>query len=1733
MTDICEENKPKLGRIATKKSYQNFLKWVAYLSLILVSGSLSYSWYFLTQKLSPLIETELTNFLNRPLKLGKLEYISLTKLRFSKSEIPATKTDNDYAEFSAIDIKINPLLLITKKTLQIELDLIQPNIYLDENDQNTWIETQIDKGIPEWKGIKINLKNIDLTNSNVTLKAYSKKSQLKPTIKLKVDSTNFKFKPEKITFFTEGKSIKGGNFQLTGIYKTPIKNLDLLIEGKEILATEISNLLLLPLELSEGKIDSNLSLNLTAHKKINIKGNSRLKNVTLNIPNLSKSLSKTNADITFNSNGLNINKAETNFDLIAAKFQGLIDYHQGNIFITANTKKIDINNIFKSLNLPKSSLLIKGEIEGKLNITGKIKQPKLIAEITGNNNSQIDKVKLNSIKGNLELFNSELKINNLTLFPTIGGEIISEGKINLAQTNSQFLFNINTDNIVGSNLTEIYQFKTSLDVGKISGKYQLSGNWKRLNLSRLTGITNVNLGGGKFIFSDFKHDQQNWQGNLKFRDINLSTISPNICLKINCNNSKFNGNFLISGNNNLINFSNINAKGNSQLNLAQEVINFDNVELNKGNWKTLITTKQLKIDQIYSTNFKKFNTKIDSNLEVTGSIQNMQTITANGKGKLITSEGEIDINNFQLKENNFNLNLITNAFNLDSISNQLRGKGKGLLNIKGNLKKININKLDIFGNLLLSEGINFVTKPINTNFNWNGQNLVVNKAESDNIQAKGLINFDSNNKQISTLDLDIISKNLDLKTLPIQLSSELTLLNYQGNIDFNGKVYGEINQLNLKGDLALNNFITNGFNFNNLTGNINFKNQEKFELNLTENNEFGDRLKINLDGNNKPNKIDIEVDKTTFLGIKENEIFTLSANNIPLKLLTKSLPISLENKVTNLEGNLSSKIYINLDNYDVIDSDIKIEKPIIDNFKANLITTKINYIDQTIGIKEGKITQENSNYSFNADINNSKNLPEFTANLKVEKGNIQDLLESLEIFEWNDFKEGIKTTKYAKPEDLLIKNKQQNLSNNSNDSSASSASLSTGKPNESIKNQLDYFNKISESVAQKLINKEKLIIPELAELKGNYNGNLTVQKSREKGLTAEFDFNGQNWNLGKYQADLITAKGSYENGLLTFLPIQIKHKETIFSLLGSFKKEKILGQLQVNNLSLKDVQNITNFSNLIDLNGTINANIAISGNEKNPLAKGEINIDNATINNTKIDSNKASFNYKNSRLSFFASSYLQKDLQPLIIKGSFPYQLFNNSIPAENNQFDVNLTMNDDVFSLLNVVSNNQIKWLQGNGKINLDIVGNYEQKNSEFSNIKTQGIATLENAEIQANFLPNNQILKEINSKILFDFNQIRVDNFTSKFSQEIVNITGTLPIIISDNTVKNDPLRISFNNLAIDLKDIYQGKTKGNINIIGSLISPKLTGDLTLFNGQILLAKEDEKETKINDLNTNQLFVDNIKFENFTLNLGENLSIIKEPILTTVATGNLILNGNLNQIKPEGNIYLTNGKVNLFTSQLKLAESHQNIAKFTSENGFDPFLDVQLLSSVSETNRYQSLNSEITNEIQDISNSEIGKVQTIQVKANIKGLSSQLTEKLELKSNPQRSESEIIALLGGGIFNNFRGDNTLTLANLASAAFLGSFQPELGKALGLSEFRLFPTQVINPEKRTSDFNLGVEATIDVNPNLSLSVIKILTSQQAAQYGIKYRINEQTLLKGSTDFNNDSRGAIEFEHRF
>ncbi|MEY2833443.1 MAG: hypothetical protein RLZZ574_2702, partial [Cyanobacteriota bacterium] len=78
------------------------------------------------------------------------------------------------------------------------------------------------------------------------------------------------------------------------------------------------------------------------------------------------------------------------------------------------------------------------------------------------------------------------------------------------------------------------------------------------------------------------------------------------------------------------------------------------------------------------------------------------------------------------------------------------------------------------------------------------------------------------------------------------------------------------------------------------------------------------------------------------------------------------------------------------------------------------------------------------------------------------------------------------------------------------------------------------------------------------------------------------------------------------------------------------------------------------------------------------------------------------------------------------------------------------------------------------------------------------------------------------------------------------------------------------------------------------------------------------------------------------------------------------------------------------------------------------------------------------------------------------------------------------------------------------------------------------FPTPIIDENRDNQGDGLAGEIAFDLIKNLSFSVLKILNNDTPAQFGFRYRLNDNFILRGSSNFQEDgTRGLIEYELRF
>ncbi|NMF66896.1 translocation/assembly module TamB domain-containing protein [Brasilonema octagenarum] len=1259
--------------------------------------------------------------------------------------------------------------------------------------------------------------------------------------------------------------------------------------------------------------------------------------------------------------------------------------------------------------------------------------------------------------------------------------------------------------------------------GPLAGKFQVSGNTNAFNLKTLhaTGEGRLLVAGGAITASKIQVAEGLYKAQLNANDVDLKQLAQSPSQF----QGKLTGQFNVAGSVESFKPEAVTATGQARVNFGSNTVSASNIELANGRYQMQLQANNVPLQRLTQVS-PQLNGNLSGQFNVAGLINSSQpqAIKATGQARLNVANGTVTASSIQVADGRYQAVVDASGVELKRLSQQLRGQFGGKLQVAGTVGAFKISNVRASGQVQFSQGLGGIEQPLTAAVGWDGQKLNIERATSPDLNANGYILAKSSGERIAEItefNLNVQAQNLNLQKLPIPLSKSVGLT---GKADFGGRINGTLPAPNIQGELRLRDLVVNQLPFESvLTGNIQSGQGQGLNLDVTGKR---DRITVNTDANNRPNSFLVRWQDSLASGQSQGDNLAVKVDNFPLAILNLTPPANSHLGKGTIAGVLTGDFQVNQKTF-ATQGDVAIEKPQVGRIKGDRLNAQFSYGDGQATITNGEFVKGLSRYAMAGTFTQTPKGPQIKGKLNVTQGEVQDILSALQIYEFQDVQRGLSEPNYGKAADL---------------SSIQSVGLANNQP---LLTQLNRFAEIESQFAQhKQQRRDASRIPDLEDLKGTFNGEVSIDTAAANGLDVSFNLNGQNFVWGRgdkleqlYKADQVIAQGRFENGVLRFLPLRIESGNRLIALTGNIGGSEQSGQLRVINFP---VQVLNNFVKMpVGITGNLNGTAALAGSIQNPQARGELQIAQGTLNQKAVDSAIASFNYANGRLDF-GSHVVVSGSEPVKIAGSIPYQLPFATVKPDKDNISLEMKVQNEGLAVLNLLTN-QVAFEKGEGEINLMVRGTRQQPIID-------GLATVNNATFSSQSLPGK--LTDITGKVQFDLDRIIVQNLRGKYNnQGSVEAQGEIPVA-NQGTKINNPLNVTLNQLALNIKELYKGDVSGNLLLTGSALNPMVGGQLQLDNGQVSLAESKNPTTPENSNDTNvsplkaakqetpkespKVSNTTTKFQDLKLNLGKNVEITRPPILSFRATGSLTVNGSFGEPIPEGTIRLKGGSVNLFTTRFNLVNGYKHKAIFRANQPRDPNLDVQLFAKVLDVLQNTDFNKpNITG---------LAALENIRVEARVQGPASKLDQSVELTSSPARTETEIVALLGGGYVNNQEGSNndaTLGLINIAGSAVLNNLQEplnQIGTALGLSELRLFPTILsdsVQTGRTSSSLELAAEAGVDLNRRISISTLKILTTNDPFQWGVNYRLNNSLRLRATTNFLDDNRAVVEYHKRF
>ncbi len=1276
---------------------------------------------------------------------------------------------------------------------------------------------------------------------------------------------------------------------------------------------------------------------------------------------------------------------------------------------------------------------------------------------------------------------------------------------------------------------EVSQFTPNVR-GKLSGKFNLAGDLQKMNAANLqaTGSGQLqNAGGGQLVAKQFQLQAGRWQSDLSLAALRLGSIDADLPKPWSA--ATVTGNFQASGQIDRFTPDSLNLVGNGRLNLGKGVMTAQGLRVNGGKWQGLFGLSSIELQQLplnLSDNLS--SAQMDGQFQLAGQLQQPSVETAQGSARFRLPSGEIVAKNLQLTGDQWHGEFQTKAVSLAQLPLPLPPGWKSAkltsdFELSGNLKSFDTKQLTGSGSgqLELSNGRIQLTAGQVANGAWQGQ-------------------FSA-----EQLDLPTVAKLLPNSMLSQQLQA--------GKLNAVGQIAGNFDSFNpanwqVNSQISLTGLSLAKLNLEpNLTGQIQTIPGQGLNLLLAGQR---DRLELNLGENNQPLRFAARLADAIAQGQMVGNDLQVTTQNIPVGLLISFLPPMPQIDNYRLSGLIGGSMSVNLASGAVTGKNIVVDQPRIGNVVGDrLQSSSLKYVNGLLEVDGGEFRRGSNQYLITARVSTTSKQPEYQVTVQVPHGQLADVSNLFQISSISDLINPFSDRDYGRASDLQPQ--------------------SAGSELTSLQEQIDRLSEIKRlQVAQSELQQDNPL-PDLRKLDGDFTGTIVVSDTPQAGSYASFNIKGDRWIVDQYQLAKVNMQGKWQNGALSLAALDLLSTNAKIKVKGDFGIDRQAAQIEVEKFPIERLS--TAFQLPVEISGDINLKAQLSGSWFDPQLSGTASIVDGKFNQSDVPVINTDFSYAKSRLQFDSNGVVANNTintnntasgiseSPIKISGSIPYQLPFASVAPTNNEVSLNLHLQDQGMKMLDVLTQQQALWMGGSGQVDLAAKGRLNQQNLTWKS--ANGSANLQDAVIKFDSLSDN--VTALNSNVIFDFDRVQVDKLNGKYGNTPVTAVGSIPInnLLSFNQPATcldksanvpipsaeQPLAVSFDNVQVNLKDKYEGGVSGCVVLgQGSITKPIIGGNIKLAKGKVILPSQsgssDDDSQNTTTANSSSTTTSNennpVQFQDLKVVLGEEVALEQFGLLSLLANGELNLNGTIDRPIPTGKLNLPRGQFNLFTNKFRLTGDN-NVAKFNGST--DANVNLNLSTKVLETSRLPVTVGNERREVSDTFSTSLGQVQSVQIEATIKDLPlSQL--KLDdaefLRSKPPRSKDEILLLLSNGLGKITAGEEAVGngLLSLAGTSLLSSFgdlQASVGDLLGLSDFRLYPSFSQSKSSTTSTLGLAGEVGINVSDKLSLSLFQILTGSDPPQYSVRYQLDNQLLLRGSSNFSGDGRILMEFEQRF
>ena len=450
-------------------------------------GSLGY-WgiqVLVKKKLPPFLENQIGKIIERPIDLGEVEGFSLNSIKFGKTVIPPTATDTDKVTVEEVKVGFNIFPVLFRRVLPLDVALVQPDIYLEQEQDREWINLDFLQSDPneEKKDPLVYFDvDLDVEQADITAVPYQQDA-----LQAQVDGSGRFHQKKAFLEYDLDATIEQAKASIVGETKLETGSTNTKLLVKDLALSDAATLLPIPVEINAGTLNADLDVNIPSFEEItaaNIEGTVNLENLEGEATDLNAPISA-KSKLNFSGRNADVNQTQASLGNITAQVAGKVNLDTG-YDLNVNVLPFQLGSLPGGIQqqLPVN---VAGEVEAQVKLRGEIKDPQLTGNLNNTQTVVIDKTAFRQLNADFRADLAEVVLENVQITPLAGGSVTAKGTVetNLRQaleskepidaTKMPLAFSFEADLPTQELISPYYQLPQQTTIGNLQAQGQIDG----------------------------------------------------------------------------------------------------------------------------------------------------------------------------------------------------------------------------------------------------------------------------------------------------------------------------------------------------------------------------------------------------------------------------------------------------------------------------------------------------------------------------------------------------------------------------------------------------------------------------------------------------------------------------------------------------------------------------------------------------------------------------------------------------------------------------------------------------------------------------------------------------------------------------------------------------------------------------------------------------------------------------------------------------------------------------------------------------------------------------------------------------------------------------------------------------------------------------------------------------------------------------------------------------------